>query len=158
MTTKSDAAPVAGIPLPIVRLNRWTIVVTLLFAFAVQQPLITTALLLVLLGSVIFGPKGSLVFQTGSRVLKTQIAEARRRGEVEDRRLMRFNNSIAVIMLATSQIAFLTGAATFGWILAGIIVLAATIALLGFCVGCFIFYRLRLAQFRWRQAPSLRNH
>jgi NhaP-type Na+/H+ or K+/H+ antiporter len=66
---------------------------------------------------------------------------------------MRFNNSIAVIMLAAAQIALLTGADTFGWILAGIVVLAATVALLGFCVGCFIFYRLRLAQFRLKQAP-----
>jgi hypothetical protein len=158
MTTKSAEALVPGIPIPIVRLNRWTIVVTLLFAFAVQQPLITTALFLVLLGSVIFGPKGSIVFQVGSRARKTKIAEAKRRGEVEDRRLMRFNNSIAAIMLAAAQIAFLTGAETFGWILAGIVVLAATVALLGFCVGCFIFYRFRLAQFRWKQSPSLRNH
>ena len=154
MKTEFATTPTAGIPLPIVRLNRWTIVVTLIFAFAIQQPIVTTALLLVLLGSVIFGPKGSLVFQTGIRVFQQQVAEAKQRGEVEDRRLMRFNNSIAVIILAAAQVAFIADAAPLGWILAGVVVVAASVALFGFCLGCFIFYRFRIAQFRWKQSPS----
>ena len=154
MTIESATTPATGIPLPIVRLNRWTIVITLVFAFAIQQPIVTTALLLVLLGSVIFGPKGSLVFQTSVRAFPRQVAEAKRRAEVEDRRLMRFNNSIAVIILTAAQIAFLAGTATLGWILAGVVVVAASVALLGFCFGCFIFYRFRIAQFRWKQSPS----
>jgi hypothetical protein len=154
MTTSSESFPATGIPLPIVRLNRWTIVVSIVAAFLVQQPWITTLLLVALLGSVLIGPRGSLVFQIGRLVLRHRIAQSRERGEVEDRRLMRFNNSIAVIFLGAAQIAFLAGAAPLGWILAGIVALAASIALLGFCVGCFVFFRFRLAQFRWRLTSS----
>ena len=154
MTAESAAQPVPGIPLPVVRFNRWVIVVALGTGFAVQQPLFTTALFLMLLGSVVFGPAGSLVFQIGRRVLRTQVDEARRRGDVEDRRLMRFNNSIAVLVLGAAQIAFLTGSIALGWVLCGVVVVAATVALLGFCVGCFFFYRFRLTQFRWRETVS----
>jgi hypothetical protein len=154
MTTSYGSFPASGIPLPIVRLNRWTIVVSIVVAFLVQQPWITTLLLVALLGSVLIGPGGSLVFQIRRLVLRHRIVRSRERGEVEDRRLMRFNNSIAVIFLGAAQIAFLTGAASLGWILAGVVALAASIALLGFCVGCFVFFRFRLAQFRWRLTSS----
>lgn len=154
MTTQDARNAAAGIPLPIVTLNRVVIVASVVVAFVTRQPWITTLLLLVLLGAVLLGPRGSLVYRAGTRFLAGRVQAARRAGEVEDRRLMRFNNSIAVIMLAAAQVAFLAGANAIGWILAGIVVLAAAIALAGFCVGCFIFYRFRLAQFQWRRLRS----
>jgi len=154
MSTPESPAGQPGIPLPIVTLNRWTIVVTIVLALILQQPWITTALLIVLLGSVVFGPPGSLIFQLGRRVLSGPVSRAKERGEVEDRRLMRFNNTIAVIFLALAQIAFLLDATIVGWALALVVVIAASVALAGFCVGCFIFYRFRLAQYRWANLGS----
>ena len=61
---------------------------------------------------------------------------------------MRFNNSIAAILLGSAQIAFLLGAPIAGWILSGCVAVAAAVALAGFCFGCFLFYQFNLQRFR----------
>jgi hypothetical protein len=43
------------IPLPIVQLNRWVLVVGVVGGLILQQPLLTTALFLVVLSAVLFG-------------------------------------------------------------------------------------------------------
>ena len=141
-TNSDDCAD--GIPIPIVKLNRWVIVVSVIVALILQQPLITTALFVVLLLATVFGPRGSLIFQVGKRVFAKQNLTAPR----EDRRLMRFNNTIAVVMLGIAQIAFVAGAPVVGWALAIAIVIAASVALAGFCIGCFFYYQFRLQKTR----------
>lgn len=148
------ASPQGGIPQPIVTLNRAMLLGGVALAFLTQQPWITTLLLAILIAAVTFGPQGSLPFQVGSRLLAGRVRDAVARGDVEDRRLMRFNNSIAIVLLSLAQVAFLLGASVFGWVCAGMVALAAAVALAGFCVGCFLYYRLRLAQHRW---STLRN-
>jgi hypothetical protein len=140
----------AEIPLPIVALNRATIVITIVAGLALGQPAIITALLVVLVAALAFGPRGSLIFQVGSRLLRRQVAIAREAGQTEAAVLMRFNNSIAVVMLGLAQVGFLADQPFVGWLLAAIVAVAATIALAGFCVGCFVFFRLRMLQYRVR--------
>jgi hypothetical protein len=137
-----------GIPLPIVALNRWMLVIGVSVALITQQPWMIALLFAILVSAVALGPKGSLPFQLGSRLLTNQIRDARRRGHVEDRRLMRFNNSIAIVLFGAALACFGLGYPLAGWILAAMVSLAAAVALAGFCLGCFLFYRLRLAQFR----------
>lgn len=132
------------IPLPIVRLNRVTIITTIVVGLVLQQPLFTTALLAILVPAVLYGQKRSLIFQVGKRVFAKQIAGA----EGEDRRIMRFNNSIAVILLALAQVAFLLGLPILGWAISLILVAAASLALAGFCFGCFLFLRFKLYRYR----------
>ena len=138
------------IPLPIVTLNRATIVVSLVLGLALGQPLVTTALLVMLAAALALGPRGSIVFQAGSRLFRRQVEVARDAGQTEAAVLMRFNNSIAVVMLALAQGAFLAGQPFLGWLLAAAVAVAATVALAGFCVGCFVFFRLRMLQYRIR--------
>ncbi len=134
----------SGIPLPIVSLNRWCIVVGVIVAAAFHQPLITTALFAIIAPAALFGSRASLVFWSGSRLFARAIAAA----ETEDRRLMRFNNWLAAIMLGCAQIAFFAHAPLAGWMLCGAVALAAAIALCGFCVGCFLFFRFKMARYR----------
>ncbi|MFZ5823559.1 MAG: DUF4395 family protein [Bacillota bacterium] len=134
----------ADIPLPIVKLNRWVLVLGILGGLALGQPLITTALLLILLPTVLWGQRASLVHYVGSRLFAAQIQTA----EVEDRRLMRFNNTIATLLLGLAQVAFLAGLPVLGWALALAVALAASVALLGFCVGCFLYYQFKLTRYR----------
>ncbi|HYO50369.1 MAG TPA: DUF4395 family protein [Chloroflexia bacterium] len=68
--------------------------------------------------------------------------------EGEDRRLMRFNNSIAVVLLGLAQLAFLLGVPVIGWALSLMVAVAAAVALAGFCLGCFLFLRFRLYRSR----------
>ena len=128
-------------------LNRWTLVTGIVVGFVVQQPLLTTLLFLILLPAVLIGQRASLIFQVGHRLLAAQNAAAER----EDRRLMRFNNSIAVILLGLAQVAFALGVPVVGWALAGLVAVAAGVALAGFCVGCFLYHQLRLYRYRLRQ-------
>lgn len=133
-----------GIPLPIVTFNRWILLTGIIAAFLVQQPVITTILFFVLLPAVLFGRQGSLIFLAGSRLF----AERNRTASTEDAGLMRFNNSIALILLGAAQIAFLAGAPVAGWLFSGIVVLAAAIALSGFCFGCFLYYQFNLQRYK----------
>ena len=141
----SEPTCVNGIPQPIVVLNRVVLVTGIAGAFLLGAPLVTTALFVILLGAVAFGPRGSLIHQIGRRVFARRIA---RGVEHEDRRLMRFNNSIALVLLGGAQVAFVVGAPLFGWVLAALVAVAASVALAGFCVGCFLFYQLKLQRSR----------
>jgi hypothetical protein len=61
---------------------------------------------------------------------------------------MRFNNTLAAIILGLAQVAFVLHAPLVGWIFAGLAALAAAVALAGFCFGCFLFYQFKLNRAR----------
>ncbi len=143
-SSSSEAALCTGIPLPIVKLNRAALLAGVLIALLFQQPLIVTLLFIIILLAAVFGRKGSLVFFLGSRLFARQNLTA----ATEDPKLMRFNNSIAAVLLGSAQIAFLSGSPLVGWIFSGVVAVAASVALAGFCFGCFLFYQFNLQRFR----------
>ncbi|HEX2911152.1 MAG TPA: DUF4395 domain-containing protein [Chloroflexia bacterium] len=132
------------IPKPIVTLNRSILFGGVVLALIFQQPLITTLLFAILLPATLFGQKVSLIFQLGKRILAAQCVGA----ELEDRRLQRFNNSIATILLGAAQLAFVAGVPLLGWIFAGMVAVAAGVALAGFCVGCFLYFQFNMQRYR----------
>lgn len=140
-TATSCASEIAA---PIVTLNRLVLVNGVALAVFVQQPLVTTALFVVVLGAVLFGQRGSLVYQVGSRLFAERNAAAIAEGRYEDRKLMRFNNAIAALMLGGAQVAFLAGAPVVGWGLSLAVATAAAVALAGFCLGCFLYTQYKL--------------
>jgi hypothetical protein len=146
-TNKEEQATCDDIPLPIVKLNRWTLVLGVLSGLVLQWPLVTTALFLILLPAVIYGQRGSLIFQVGKRLLVN--GKTSREDEPgEDRRLMRFNNAIATVLLGLAQVAFLAGLPVVGWVLSSMLVVAAGAALMGYCLGCVLYYRFRIYRYR----------
>ena len=145
MTSTSSSSPTClGIPMPIVTLNRAVLLTGITAAIVFQQPLVTALLFFIILSAVVFGKKGSLIFFVGSRLFAAQNLNAKTEGP----KLMRFNNSIAAILLGGAQIAFLLGSPITGWILSGAVAVAATIALSGFCFGCFLYYQFNLQRFK----------
>lgn len=134
----------ADIPLPIVKLNRWVLVVGIAAGLVLRQPLITTALFLVLLPAALFGQKASLIFRLGQALFARQIPTAER----EDHRLQRFNNTIATTLLGLAQVAFALGMPVLAWACALAVALAAGVAIAGFCVGCFLYYQFKLNRYR----------
>src|ERR1700687_424795 len=92
-------ADCTGIPLPIVRLNRLTIVAGVVLAALLQQPWITTVLFVVIGSAALVGPRGSAIYQIGARVYPAAPGI-----ETEDPRLMRFNNVLATILLGSAQL------------------------------------------------------
>jgi hypothetical protein len=142
MTTVTSSP--SGIPLPVVKLNRWILLLGIVNAWLLREPLVTTALFLLLLPAVVFGRKASLIFIVGARLFREKNLTA----PTEDAGLMRFNNSIALILLGGAQIAFLFGVPLLGWILSAFVAIAAAVALGGFCFGCFLYYQYNLQRFR----------
>ncbi|HUG13922.1 MAG TPA: DUF4395 domain-containing protein [Thermomicrobiales bacterium] len=133
-----------GVPMPIVSLNRWVLLLGVLLALALGQPLITTALLAVMLPGVLFGPRLNPIVALGKRLFAARNQTAER----EDRRLQRFNNAIAVSLLALSQLAFVAGLPMLGWTLSLMVAAAAAVALAGFCLGCFLYFQLKRVKYR----------
>ena len=128
------------IPRAIVRLNRSTIVGGVVLATVLHAPAITTLLFVIIGAAACFGRRASLVYRVGMAVFRPVPDPV----HDEDPQLMRFNNILATVMLGLAQIAFLLGVPLVGWALAGACALAAAIALAGFCVGCFLYYQLKL--------------
>ncbi len=143
-TSLSSSTSFKGIPFPIVTLNRAVLLAGIAAAIVFQQPMVTTALFIIILFAALFGRKGSLIFFIGSHLLAKQNLKAK----TEDQRLMRFNNSIAAILLGAAQIAFLSGAPLVGWIFSAIVAVASMVALAGFCFGCFLYYQYNLQRFK----------
>ena len=143
--TNEDEQACQDIPLPIVKLNRWTLITGILAGLLLQQPLFTTALFLIILPAVLYGQRASLIFQVGKRMLPSTGPGA----PGEDRRLMRFNNSIALFLLGLAQVAFLLGLAPLGWALSLMVGVAAGVALAGFCLGCALYYRFRIYRYKF---------
>ncbi len=134
----------SGIPMPIVTLNRSVLLSGIVLGYILQQPLFTTALFLIVLPAVLWGQKASLIYFTGSRLLR----KLNQNTETESPLLMRFNNSIAVIMLGAAQVAFLFGATQAGWIISAMVALAALVALCGFCFGCYLYFHFNMQRYK----------
>jgi hypothetical protein len=134
-----------GIPMPIVNLNRWTVIAAVVAALAFRQPLVTTALFAILAPAALFGSRASVIFHIGRRLF----SKLNQTAEKEDRRLMRFNNTLAAVMLAAAQVCFALRIALLGWLFSCAVALAAAIALAGFCVGCFLFFRFKMMRYRY---------
>jgi hypothetical protein len=131
------------IPMPIVRLNRATILLGVVLAFILHAPWITTGLFLIVAPAALFGRRASLIYLIGSRVLRFPAA-----ADGEDPRLMRFNNGLAATFIGLAQLAFVLRLPLLGWILAGLTALASAAALAGFCLGCVLFYQFKLNRSR----------
>lgn len=140
----SQAEACQDIPLPIVKLNRWVIVVGAAAALLLAQPLLTTLLFLLILPAALFGQRFSPIFKAGRLLFGPRLAVA----HLEDRRVQRFNNGIAAAMLGGAQIAFLLDLPAVGWGLTAGVGAAAAVALAGFCFGCFLYFQFKLQQYR----------
>lgn len=133
-----------GIPLPLVRANQATIVTTVALALTLGQPGLLLFLWLVLLAGLLGGPRRHPVFLVARRLLGRRLEGAPQ----EDAQAQRFNQTLAVVMLGASLLAFALGWTTAGWLLAAAVGAAATGALLGFCIGCALYVRLRTWRLR----------
>ncbi len=142
--TQSSNNTHSGIPMPIVTLNRMVLTFGILLALLTQQSWITTLLFLVLLPTVLLGKRFSLIYWVGSILFQQKIQTA----EYEDAGLQRFNNTIATTLLGFAQIFFIMGQPVLAWIFAGMVMVASGIALLGFCVGCYLYYQFKIQRYR----------
>jgi hypothetical protein len=132
--------PVKTIPRPLVRFQQANIVLILLFALLLRQPLLVAGLLVILAAGLLLGPKANLFALAGRALLARFLPGAAQ----EDADAQRFNQTLAVAMLGLSSLFLLIlGNQFWGWLFAGLVAAAAGLALTGFCIGCVLYLRLR---------------
>lgn len=130
------------IPIVYVRSNQLGIVLTIIAALAFQLPWLIAALWIVQVVGLVLGPRGNL-FIAAVIPLTAKWATS---GKTEAAELQRFNNFLGVGFLTLSLLSFLPGWVTLGYVFAGMMGAAALAALLGYCIGCTIYFQFK--QFR----------
>ncbi|WP_424769242.1 DUF4395 domain-containing protein [Paenibacillus sp. sgz302251] len=133
------------IPIPLVRSNQVGIVITLLLAITLQQPWLIALLWIVQLVGLLLGPKGNLFITIARPFLGRFLASP----NTEAAELQRFNNSLGVGFLTASMLSFVLGWQVLGYIFAGMMGAAALSAILGYCIGCTMYFQYK--QFRARR-------
>ena len=131
------------IPKPLVLVNQWTIVLSVIIALLTQSAWILLIPLLANLSSLLAGFHPILV------IAKRFLSKPANQYIQEDYAQLRFNQWMAVGFLFIASVSyFLNWSILF--IIATIMVgLAAFIAILGFCIGCII--RFQYQQWRYRR-------
>lgn len=132
---------VNGIPLPFVRTNQWFLVITVALALLLDQPWILAISWTLGVYSLIAG-KNPLFL-----LVRPLLSKSPSEYPMEDPAQQRFNQWISVIFLSLSLLGFLAGWPVVGILSALMVGVAALVAIMGFCIGCFIRYRY----LRWRQ-------
>lgn len=130
------------IPRPLVRLNQ-TFVATNAILY-----LLTSHLVFLLL-PIIIGLTSVLVnynplFVIGKKFLKKPMFDYIQ----EDKAQQRFNQILALSMFSLAFISFIIDQMLLSYIFAIMVFLASTIALMGFCIGCFIHYQYHMWKYR----------
>lgn len=130
------------IPRPLVRLNQSFIALS-----AILYLISSNRLLLIL--PIIFGLSSIFLnynplFVLGKRFLKKPMNEYIQ----EDKAQQRFNQILALSMYILAFVSISLGQVLVSYIFATMVFLASTIALLGFCIGCFIHYQYHMWKYR----------
>ncbi|WP_368634551.1 DUF4395 domain-containing protein [Kurthia gibsonii] len=134
------------IPRPLVRVNQWTILLFTVATWIFQQPLL---LLIPLVANVLglffnFNP----IMKFARLFLKKEPSSY----IPEDVIQQKFNSSIAIFCLLIGFIGFIYNLPILGYTFTIMVALASSIAILGFCIGCFLFFQLNQLKYRLKKA------
>jgi hypothetical protein len=127
-----------SIPRPLVRLNQWTIVLSVILTWITQQEFILLIPLIAGLCGLFF--KFNPIMKFGRVFLRKHPSEY----IPEDFAQQQFNQVIAVVCLSLAFVSYLLGWTAAAIVFTVMVALAAFIAILGFCIGCYI-------RFQWQQ-------
>ncbi|MCM3770816.1 DUF4395 domain-containing protein [Priestia aryabhattai] len=130
-----------SIPKPLVQLNQFFIVITVLIALLAAKWLL---LLPFLVGVVPLATKRNPVIMAGKKFLKKPISSY----QMEDRDQQLFNQWIATVCIGVAFISFVLGYTLVGYIFSIMVILAAGVALMGYCIGCTIRYRYMMWKYK----------
>jgi hypothetical protein len=122
------------VPMRYVKANQTGIVISVVLSFFFQQPWILAALWAIQLLGLLTEGRFSLFVIIAKLVLKDKGQETQ---AVE---LQKFNNTLAVLFLTASLISFALDWQIAGYAFASMLLIAASVALLGYCIGCTIYF------------------
>lgn len=140
---------VKTIPKPLVMANQWTIVLSVTIALITQSAWILFVPLIANLSSILTGFHPILV------IAKKFLTKPSNYYFQEDYDQLRFNQVLAITFLFVACISFLLDWSLLFNIATVMVGLAALVASLGFCIGCFV--RFQYQQWNYRRKNSSLN-
>ncbi|WP_019911198.1 DUF4395 domain-containing protein [Paenibacillus sp. HW567] len=134
-----------GIPRPLVKTNQAFIVLSVLATWFTGQYWILAVPLAAGLSGLLFG------YNPVIKLAAIFLTKERSSYLLEDWDQQQFNQSIAVFCLTAGLVSFLAGWTVAAYIFTAMVAAAATVAILGFCIGCFIHYQWKMYTYRRKQ-------
>ncbi len=133
---------IRSIPRPLVKTNQWVIVLSVLLTWVSGLEWFLLVPFLSGLSGLLFG------FNPIMQLAKPFLRKEPKAYIPEDWEQQQFNQTIAVSCLGIGFISFLLGWNTVGYIFITIVAVAAFVAILGFCIGCFIHFQWKQYKYR----------
>lgn len=127
------------IPLYKVRANQIGIVITIVLAIVLQYPWLVAIVWLVQVLTRLLG-SGANVFVIVLEPIAKMIYGDK---HTEAEELQRFNLILAITFLTISMVCFSLNWTLAGYIVAAVMGACALLALLGYCIGCTIYFQLK---------------
>lgn len=132
------------IPRPLVRINQWFIVISVLFTWLTNlYGFLALPIVSGLIG-LLFGVNPVIHFF--KKFLKDEPSHYFQENATQQQ----FNQTIAVSLLILALISYIQGWIIAAYICSALVAIAAFVAIMGFCVGCFI-------HFQWNQYMHRRS-
>lgn len=123
--------------MPYVKANQAGIVLFVVASVVLQNPWVLAALWLVQVAGLLTRGKYNLFVRLARPFLRTEGKETQ--AEV----LQRFNNTLAVVFLTLSLLCHFFGWTLAGTVFAAFLLIAAGVALLGYCIGCTLYFQYK---------------
>jgi hypothetical protein len=134
------------IPIPLVKANQTLFVLGSLLAVYFQNVWAVLFLFIISISSLLFGPRANLAFRITRPILRHRLFYA----ATESVELQRFNQIIAVSCFTLASLFLFLLHNWIGWIFVVMVILAASAALAGYCVGCLLYFPYKMKIRTWR--------
>ncbi|MCQ6275503.1 DUF4395 domain-containing protein [Bacillus sp. V3B] len=135
---------IRSIPRPLVQTNQSVIVISVVLTWLTNSEWFLLIPLIAGLSGILFG--FNPIMQIAKRFLKKPIKSY----IPEEWEQQQFNQKIAVVCLGAGFLSFLLGWDIVGYVFTTLVATAALVAILGFCIGCFMHYQWK--QYKYRRA------
>ncbi|BBI30709.1 DUF4395 domain-containing protein [Cohnella abietis] len=122
------------VPMRYVKANQTGIVLFVVLSFFFQQSWILAALWIIQVVGLASGGKFNLFVLIAKLVLKGKGEET------QSAELQRFNNTLAVLFLTLALVSLAFGWQIVGYVFSAFLLTAASAALLGYCIGCTVYF------------------
>jgi hypothetical protein len=142
------SADVRTIPKPLVQVNQSIIVLSSVLTWVTGMEWILLIPLIAGISGVLF--KVNPIMEVVKRFLKKKPSQYVQ----EDWEQQQFNQKMTILCLGIGFLGFAFGLSIVGFIFTILVAVAATVALYGFCIGCFIHYQWKMYQYRKTNSQS----
>lgn len=146
--SKANAKPLQakGIPMIWIKTNQTLIALLTLISLLTQNWWLLTAVFFVQVIAYRFGIQYNIFIRFTKIIWQNRLDV----NNVQSYELARFNQTLAVIMLFAAAVSGALGFKAGAFIFGGMVTAAATAAVLGYCIGCTIYFQYK--QFKARRS------